>query len=376
MQTVRFLSLAIASVVAATPLLTACQPEAADPRQLPPLVLTAEVAPLSARGRDFTGVVSARVQSNLGFRVSGKVVERLVEVGDTVKRGQALMRIDVADLQLATTALRSAVAAARVKADQAASDERRYAGLVTQGAISALAYDQSKTTAQAAAAELQAAEAQAAVTDNATGYAVLRADADGVIIETNAEPGQVVTSGQPVVKLAHNGPREATVNLPETLRPAVGSTAQARIYGSQQAVGVAKLRQLSASADVATRTFEARYVLESAAAQAPLGSTVTISVPDAQQPDAVQVPLSAITDNGQGAGVWVIEPAADHRAVVRWRPVGIAGIGAETATVVSGLAAGDRFVAMGAHMLRGGQAVRLSKDAPVAPVAPVEGKIK
>jgi RND family efflux transporter MFP subunit len=367
-QTVRLFSLVIASACAAALLLTGCKPQASDPRQLAPLVQIAEVDPLAARGRDFTGVVTARVQSNLGFRVSGKLVERLVDVGDTVKRGQPLMRIDVTDLQLVTSALRSGVEAARVKATQAASDEQRYAGLVAQGAISALAYEQSKTAAQAAAAELKAAEAQAAVAGNSAGYAVLRADADGVIVETNAEPGQVVASGQAVVRLAHNGPREATVYLPETLRPAVGSVAQAKIYGNGQAVSAAKLRQLSAAADAATRTFEARYVLEGAAAQASLGSTVTISVQDTKQPVASQVPLSAITDNGQGPGVWIIESTGAQLPVVRWRPVVIAGIGTETASITSGLAAGERFVAMGAHMLRAGQPVRLSKEVTATPV--------
>lgn len=366
MQTARSFAFVLASALAAAPLLTACQPETADPRQLPPLVQTAEVSPQAAHAHDFTGVVTARVQSNLGFRVSGKVVERLVDSGEKVKRGQPLMRIDVADLQLATSAQQSAVEAARVKASQAASDERRYAGLVAQGAISALAYEQSKTAAIAAAAELKSAEAQATVSDNAAAYAVLKADADGVVVETNAEPGQVVSSGLPVVKLAHNGPREATVFLPETLRPEKGSSAQARIYGNGRILGRAQLRQLSASADELTRTFEARYVLEGDAAQAPLGSTVTISVQDAKQPAAVQVPLSAVTDNGKGAGVWIIEPGADLSAVVRWRPVVVSGIGAETASIASGLAAGDRFVAMGAHMLRAGQPVRLSKDAPAA----------
>lgn len=373
MQTFRFPSRIIASAFIAASLLSGCHPEASDPRQLAPLVRITQVAPLGVNERGFTGVVSARVQSDLGFRVSGKVVERLVDDGETVKRGQPLMRIDVSDLQLGTNALLAAVEAARAKAMQTASDEKRYSGLVAQGAISALAYDQSKTAARAAAAELKAAEAQATVASNSAGYSVLKADADGVVVQTHAEPGQVVAAGQTVVKLAHNGPREATVDLPETVRPATGSTAQAKVYGSKQALGSAKLRQLSASADAMTRTFEARYVLEGAAAQAPLGSTVTIFVQDSSQPAAVQVPLSAVTDNGQGAGVWIIEPGADQKASVKWRPIVIAAIGTETASVVSGLTAGDRFVALGAHMLRAGEQVRLGDDA-LAPS--VEGDAK
>src|SRR5439155_15597499 len=121
------------------------------------------------------------------------------------------------------------------------------------------------------------------------GYSQLIADADGVVIETLAEPGQVVAAGQTVVKLAHSGPREAAVNLPETFRPALGSTAYATLYGSTMRVPV-RLRQLSNAADAQTRTFEARYVLEGGAANAPLGATVTVHLPDGAGTDTLQIP--------------------------------------------------------------------------------------
>ena len=164
-----------------------------DPRTQPPLVRVGTVEISGESERSFTGIVAARVQSDLGFRVPGKVLERLVDAGQTVKRGQALMRIDPTDLRLAMRAQEEAVAAARARARQAADDEVRYRRLVSANFVSASAYDKVKAAAEAAKAELNAAEAQADVARNETSYAVLLADADGVVVETLAEPGQVVS---------------------------------------------------------------------------------------------------------------------------------------------------------------------------------------
>ncbi len=178
-----------------------------------------------------------------------------------------------------------------------------------------------------------------------------------MVVATLAEPGQVVTAGQTVVRLAHSGPREASVNLPETLRPTIGSRGRVSIFESGT-TGEARLRQLSDAADPNTRTFEARYVLEGAAAAAPLGATVSIRVPVPGQPTATHIPLSAVYDNGRGPGVWVI--AAGAQPKVHWTPVTLADIGEEDAAVTGGLRPGDRFVALGAHMLHEGEAVRLA----------------
>src|SRR5918995_6966811 len=231
-----------------------------DPRTQTPLVRVATVQTSAQAERSFTGIVAARVQSDLGFRVPGKVLERLVDTGQSVKRGQALMRIDPSDLRLAARAHDEAVAAATARARQTADDEARYRDLVPTGAVSASAYDKVKAAAESARAELNAATAQADVARNETGYAVLVADADGVVVETLAEPGQVVSAGQVVVRVAHAGRREAVIELPETLRPSIGSTGRATLYGSAL-TGAAKLRQLSDAANRYTRTFEARDVL-------------------------------------------------------------------------------------------------------------------
>ncbi|WHS57788.1 efflux RND transporter periplasmic adaptor subunit [Pseudomonas sp. G2-4] len=339
--------------------LTACggSSTATDPRTLAPLVRVAQVQGSSANARSFTGVVAARVQSDLGFRVSGKVLERLVDAGQSVKKGQSLMRLDPVDLGLQARAQQEAVTAARARAKQTADDEARYRELVAAGAISASGYDQIKAAADTAKAQLSAAEAQADVARNASSYAVLVADADGVVMETLAEPGQVVSPGQPVVRLARAGQREAVVQLPETLRPAPGSSAQATLYGNTTGTVTAKLRLLSDSADRVTRTFEARYVLEGALANAPLGSTVTLRIAEGAAPGPVlQVPIAALYDPGNGTGVWVID---GEPAKVTWRPVQVLGLSDDAARVAGPLKVGERIVGLGAHLLRDGESVRL-----------------
>ncbi|HBU9300854.1 TPA: efflux RND transporter periplasmic adaptor subunit [Klebsiella pneumoniae] len=316
-----------------------------DPRIRPPLVRVATVERAEAGSRAFTGVVVARTQSDLGFRVAGKVLERRVETGQSVKRGQLLLRLDPADLALQAQSQQRAVDAARARAQKAANDLARYRGLVASGAISAAEFDQINAAAEAARADLSAAQAQANVAQNATGYAGLLADADGVVVETLAEPGQVVSAGQVVIRLARAGQREARVQLPETLRPAVGSEALATRYGSESQPVTATLRLLSDAADATTRTFEARYVLNGALANAPLGSTVTLRIGNDQAPGQVlAVPLASVYDPGNGPGVWRI---ASRPATVSWQPVTVLGLNDETARVTGPLKPGEPIVALG-----------------------------
>jgi RND family efflux transporter MFP subunit len=327
-----------------------------DPRTQPPLVRIEPIKISAQSERSFTGIVAARVQSDLGFRVPGKVLERVVDAGQTVKRGQALMRMDPADLALAMRARQQAVAAAKALVRQTSQDEVRYRDLVASGAVSASDNDKVKAAAESARAQLTAAEAQADVARNEAGYAVLSADADGVVVETLAEPGQVVTAGQVVVRVAHVGSREAVIELPETLRPAIGSTGRATLYGSGL-TGAATLRQLSDAANRETRTFEARYVLEGRLADAPLGSTISIQIPDGLSASSLQVPLGAIFDAGKGPGVWVVEGETPR---VAWHGVQIASLSDGAASIVGNLKAGDRVVALGAHLLHEGEQVRVT----------------
>ncbi len=265
--------------------------------------------------RAFTGTIAARVQSNLGFRVSGKIIERMIDVGQQVKAGQALMRIDETDLRLALTAKRNAVAAARAVLVQASADERRYAALVKGGvAATPQRYEQAKAARDTAAAQLAVAEAEAKVAENEATYSILVADADGMVVATLGEPGQVIAAGQTVVQLAHAGPREALVALPETVRPAIGSDAEASVYGSDGRRGRARLRQISDAADPQTRTYEARYVLDGDAASRRLVRRYD-QHPKGEGHSEVAVPVGAVLNDGSRTGVWVGRPILCHRAL-------------------------------------------------------------
>lgn len=357
--------LALSAVICVLPLaLAACGESTAitDARTQLPLVRTASVQRASGSSPSFTGTVAARVQSDLGFRVPGKVLERLVDAGQAVKRGQLLMRIDPVDLKLAAEAQHEAVAAAKARAQQTADDELRYRDLRGTGAISSAAYDQAKAAADVAKAQLSAAEAQASVARNAGRYAELVADADGVVMETLAEPGQVVGAGQPVVRLAHAGHREAVVQLPETLRPAIGSKGEARLFGNEGAGSPVKLRQLSGAADRLTRTFEARYVLDGVLANAPLGATITVQMaPESSTgQSALQVPIASVFDAGKGPGLWVVSGSPTK---VSWRPVTIRRVDDDRAQVVGDLKQGEMVVALGAHLLREGAQIRVMDQA-------------
>ena len=348
------LLIAVSGVAAFVALRTPEASAVSDPRQQLPIVRLVTAARATASERGFTGIIGARVQSNLGFRVAGKIVERLVDVGQQVKAGQPLMRIDETDLRLALTAKRNAVAAARASAVQLDADERRYASLLNKGWASRQRYDQTKAALDTAEAQLAAAEAEARVAENEASYSVLVADANGTVVETIGEPGQVVSAGQTVVRIAEAGPREAVVALPETIRPAIGTVAEASMYGRDGRRYTAHLRQLSDSADAQTRTYEARYVLDGEAAAAPLGATVTIRLASQAGQPEVQVPLAAVLDDGRKTGVWILDRAT---TTVHFRPVKLVRVSGESA-VISGLSSGDAIVSLGAHLLQEGARVR------------------
>jgi RND family efflux transporter MFP subunit len=271
------------------------------------------------------------------------------------------MRLDRTDYTHAITIQVGNVDAARARLQQAAADEERYGGLVSSGAVSQSAYDQVKAAADSARALLSAAEAQLKVAQDEGTYAALVADADGTVVETLAEPGQFVSAGQIVVRVARAGAREAAVNLPETLRPALGSTAHAILYGANADSATrypAHLRQLSDAADPLTRTFEARYVLDGAAARAPLGATVTVYLKDSERADALSVPLGAIDDEGRGPGVWLLDRQSSS---VSYQPVRFVRFDGERAIVSGAIRIGDPIIAVGGHFLHEGQRVQVSE---------------
>lgn len=325
-------------------------------------------------GQTLTGTVAARIESVLGFREGGRIVERRVDNGAIVARGALLARIDPVDLGEAMAAARAqAVAArrrvdaARATADRSAADERRLRGLADSGAIAGKDYDAALEGAQAATARLAsaradvaAAEASARVQGNRRGYAELRAPTSGVITAVLAEPGQVVAAGTPVLRFAEAGPREVMVDVPEQMRGSVPRTATGTLYGGGE-FGLT-LRELAAAADPTTRTYRARYRVEVAAP--PLGATVTLRFAGQTAPSASMIPLGAVTERGGGPGVWIV----GREGKVAWRRVGVAAMNGERAAV-SDLRPGELIVALGAHMLQSGQAVRIASDKPLGRTA-------
>lgn len=361
MKTFCKLSLKIISLLLFSLALGCSTPPATDARLDPPLVIVSKAVASISDHSVYTGVVMARVESNIGFRVSGKVIERLVDIGQEVHKGQIVMRLDRNDLVLNYSAQEAAVATAKAKYTQAIADEARLNGLSEQGAISAQAYDAAKAALEASKAALDAAESQAKLAKNADSYADLVADADGIIVGIFVEPGQVVASGQVVIRLAKNGPREAEVYLPETVRPEKNSEATAMIYSEGPKKYNVHLRELSKAADPVSRTYTARYVIADSSV-IPLGATVSIELNTAGE-KVLQVPLSSIYDDGRTPGIWIFNPI---NSKVSLRKVSIKQVSAEFAFVVGEVNQDEQIVALGAHLLHEGEMVKIADISKVA----------
>jgi RND family efflux transporter MFP subunit len=370
----RILSFALPAAAAASLLsLAACGDAPKPTAAVKPVFVTTVTASSSAQTRAFTAVVRARVETELGFRTGGKVVERLVEVGDVVKAGQALARLDPADYRLAANAAGDQVQAALVDAQQAASDEARFRRLLADGSVGAADHERQKARADAAGARLDQARRQLEVARNRESYATLVAPYAGVVTALRFERGQVVNEGQPVLSLARDGEREVVADLPEEWVGRVKSlTATATPWHDAAKSAPLVLREVSPLASAQGRTFRVRYA---AAAQSralmaglPLGSTVqlNLSEPPSAAPAAAVLPVTALVKAGGAAGVWVLDAKGSQ---VLFTPVQV--VGADDASVrVTGLAAGSRVVSVGAQKLDAGMAVRAIDRRPETAPAP------
>jgi RND family efflux transporter MFP subunit len=333
--------------------LAGCNRGDAKANTIAPRVVRAIQADAARSGADqvsqFTGVVRARTESNLGFRVGGKIAERLVNTGETVKIGQPLLKLDSTDYQLA-------LQAARAVQKQAGLELERVRVLVEKRAESRDALERATALAETSAAQAEQLANQAS-------YTTLYADADGVVMSTLAEPGQVVAAGQPVLVLAKDGLREAAVDIPEgSLERIRGGKATAQLYLNSELNVPAAFREISGVADPVARTYQARYVLEGESARFPLGATVTVRISTSgdEAQSTTEIPLGSLIDRGDGASVWVIDPKT---SVVAKRSVSIVKLGAETASISRGLQGGDLVVSLGAQLLNSGEVVRVEKPA-------------
>lgn len=311
--------------------------------------------------QEYAADIRARTESRLGFRVGGKLVQRPAEVGQVVKAGQLLAVLDAQDYQSAAQAAAAQATAARSQRDLAAADLRRFESLREQGFISGAEIERRQTALKAAQAALDQAQAQASVQSNQVAYTRLLADADGVVVAVDAEPGQVVAAGAPVVRLARNGPRDAVLAVPEdrVMAVKVGQSAEVGLWAQPgQGTPLAlqgQVREVAASADALTRTYAVKVALANGP-QPPLGATATVRLSgSAVAPGAaLRLPTSALWKQGSGSAVWVFDAQAN---VVRARSVTVAGLDGNQALIAQGLQPGDEVVTAGAHVLAEGQAV-------------------
>lgn len=366
------------AATAAAALLSACS----RPEPLPEPVravklVTVGVQPLQAR-HEYAGQVRARTESSLGFRVGGKLARRPAELGQRVRAGQLLAELDPQDYRLAAQAAQAQVSAAQTQRDLAAADARRYAALKEQNFISGAELERRQAGLRSAEAALEQARAQSSSQGNQAAYTRLVSSVDGVVTAVLAEPGQVVSAGTPVLRVAVDGPRDVEFAVPEDqlAQLAPGQVVQVRLWAGQ-ALLAGKVREVAASADPVTRTYAVKVALDSAgAAPPPLGATAYVVLGtgrSAGPAEAMHLPTSALLRQGQGTAVWVYEPAT---GTVRAQPVQIAGADGNDAVVASGLAPGMQVVVAGVHVLAPGQKVTVyqskqalaqSQTAPVAP---------
>jgi RND family efflux transporter MFP subunit len=329
--------------------------EAAAPPPRSVLATVVHLEPASP-ARTLPGTIRARVESDLGFRVGGKVIRRLVDAGQVVRPGEALAELDSIDLHLQLQQARADLASAATARETAQRELDRQATLRRAGWSTSSDYDRQKTSADEAAGRYDRAAQAVALAARALDYGTLRADAAGVITSTGAEPGQVVAAGQTVLRLARLDEREATVAVPEALVDAArNSIAEVTLWALPGRRYRATLRELSPNADAATRTYPARFSLSDAPPEVMLGMTATVTLTADARP-AAHVPMTAILDQGDGPSVWVVEP---QTGALSQRKVGIAHLGQTEAVISDGLREGETIVTMGVQKLDAAQHVRI-----------------
>jgi RND family efflux transporter MFP subunit len=309
--------------------------------------------------REFVAVIRPRIEADHAFRVAGKVVRRLVEVGQRVKKGDVLATLDEADLQSQKEQAEAELSASRAALEQAAADERRAIKLNKEGWTAKAALDRQRTAAEEARGRNRRASRALDLAKNSLDYATLRADADGVVTQVAVEPGQVVAAGQTVVRIARSGELEAAVALPESFAAAAGAgKAQLFLWSTPEKKYRAKLRELSPSADAATRTFAARFSLPDADSAIAIGMTATLTIENSNAVPALDVPLSALFNQGKGTALWKV----DEGGRLSLTPVTVLRYDSRSAQVVGGLAEGENIVVLGVQKLDAGQRVRVIKQ--------------
>ena len=362
------------SFVVAALVVAGCAKEAPPREVIRPVQLAPVVVGTMAETAVFAGEVKPRHETDLAFRIGGKIVERRADVGAAVKKGQVLARLDPADVALQAQAAEAAVAAARTESDFARAELERYQNLYRQKCVSESALDGKQNAMLAAGARLQQAQANLAVNRNQTGYATLVAPDDGVVTAVTAESGQVVAAAQPVMKLARTDEREVAIAVPENR---IGELRAAQrihvvLLANPRRPFSGRVREISPAVDPVTRTFAVRIAVPDADASLGWGMTANVAAVAAGAGQSALIPLTAIYHEANGKpAVWVYD--ADARNV-SLRAVELGPYREDGVVITRGLNHGEWIVAAGVNKLQPGQSVK-PYEAPGKPVPPVPGTV-
>ncbi|MDZ4841089.1 MAG: efflux RND transporter periplasmic adaptor subunit [Hyphomicrobium aestuarii] len=351
-------------IVGVAVLIAGCNAEASKPKAPTATVQPVQVMTVTVETANstwnYTGTVRPRFESDVGFRVAGKIVSRHVDIGKAVTAGQLIAKLDETDLQLAVEVQVAELRAALTSREQLVAAEARFQTLLEKGYVAQAALDQRRAAADEARSRVLRAERNLDIARNQLSYTQLEAAAAGVVTSLSAEAGQVVAAGQTVARIAQIAELEVAVAIPEHLAQAVmAATAEVSVWNSvaaeKSARMPARLREMSPDADRTTRTFPARFSLPSGVALE-LGRTATVHLTrSGGSAPVVRLPISAIMNDGRDAHVFVL----DGQTRVRRTAVVVANLGPTEATVSAGLKTGDRVVSMGVHRLDEGQPVRI-----------------
>jgi RND family efflux transporter MFP subunit len=338
-------------------LLTACgegKKEQKTEAPRPVLIQTVTLQP-RVEERQFVATIRPRFETDLSFRVSSKVAKRLVDVGQTVQKGQVLATLDETDLVLQREQTSADLAAAKASLDQAELELTRVTTLKKDGWSATAVVERQRAATEEARGRVLRSERAQRLAANALSYATLVAETEGSVTATFIDSGQVVTAGQPAIRLAQNNEIEAVVSIPETLLDrARSSVARVTLWKDGQEFA-AQLRELASVADPATRTYQARYTLIAPNQSVKWGMTATVHLKEASDVSVARLPLSALFEQGGGMHVWIV----DKDGKLALKPVTAESYEARTVLISKGVQNGDRVVILGVHKLEAAQAVKI-----------------
>jgi RND family efflux transporter MFP subunit len=338
--------------------LTNCNQMVAQPAPAPrPVLVTSVHYESQVPNRTFVGTIRPRIESDLGFRVAGKVSKRLVEVGARVDIGQPLATLDEIDLRLQAEQAEAEYRAATGVLAQAAAAEARATELKQRGWSTQAQLDQAKATADEARARFSRAERSVDLTKNSLSYATLVSDAPGVVTATMIEPGQVVAAGQTAIRVARLGEKETVVAIPEALLArAKSGGASASIWSQPNKQYIAKLRELAPAADPMTRTYLAKFSIPDAGDEIQLGMTATLTLSEPPGEHVARLPLSSLFNQGQGPSLYVVDAKTGAIAL---KHVAVRGYESDDVVISDGVEEGANVVAVGVQKLTPAQKVKV-----------------